>query len=157
MQRGQPTGGTIDAGWPLEEGQGRAVGERSSSRKECRGSTWGTTALPIGGAQQQRLLDILWRSTNSGVEEAANRYEGGQHMHYRRGDDAKASSTYCGRALHDSDGGVGGHPRTGTHPVCERRFCARTTHAGSGGSHRGRSVPVGVAGWKPTSPPGGTG
>ena len=39
---------------------------------------------------------------NSGVEEVANRHEGGQHVHGERGDDAKALCTCCGRALDDS-------------------------------------------------------
>ena len=32
-QKGQPAGETIGSGWKLDEGQGRPVGERSSSQK----------------------------------------------------------------------------------------------------------------------------
>ena len=99
-----------------------------------------------------------------GVQEVANRYEGGQHVHGVRGDDAEASCTYCGRALDYSAGESGGSRVRVPIPCAHGSFSAHKLHAGPGGSQRERtyrseilrSVPVGVSGGTPTSPPGGT-
>ena len=102
-QRGQPTEETIGSGWPLQLLLTRVflhteIVPRIHMRYDRASDR---------GAPQQRQLEIVWRSVNSDVEEVANRHEGDQHAHGGRGDDAEASSTYCGRALDGSAGESG--------------------------------------------------
>ena len=85
-------------------------------------------------------------------------------MQEGNGDNAEASSTYCGHILDDSAGESGGsHVRI---PIpCVHGVLVRARFVpGPGGSHREgtcrpevlRGVPVGVARGEPASPSGGT-
>ena len=117
------------------------------------------------GAHQQRQFEILWRSGNSCVGEVVNRHEGDQYVHGGRGEGAKASYTYCGRALDDSAGQSGGrHVRVSipcahggsVHARCMLDRADRIARGHTDPRPTG-SVPISVAGGKPTSPPVGTG
>ena len=87
-----------------EEGQARHAGERSTSRKCYRGSTGGTSTLPLKALITSKQLEPLWRSLASGIEKVADQSEGRQLMQGGGKEDRDESCYYYGRGPEDSAG-----------------------------------------------------